>query len=108
MAPASGVRGKSGEDFEGGAKVVGAGEVVDEVGLPFSFLPGESLERHIVHLKKKNVLRLFQVIMNTLRVSETLSHLTVHLRCRQSSATTWFITMMMAVRSRCTLWMRSF
>lgn len=33
MAPTSGERAESEEDFEGEGKVVGAGEVVDEVGL---------------------------------------------------------------------------
>lgn len=56
----------------------------------------------------KLLLHLFQVIMNTLRVSETLSHLTVLLKSPQSSVPTWFITTMTAARSRCTLWMKSF
>lgn len=56
----------------------------------------------------KLLFHLFQVIMNTPRVSETLSRLTVLFRSPQNSVPTWFITMMTAARSRCTLWMKNF
>lgn len=49
MAPASGARGTSEEVFEGGGKGAGAGEVADEVGLPFLF--PEKLSMDVEFLK---------------------------------------------------------
>lgn len=50
----------------------------------------------------------FQAVTNTLRASGTLSRLTARFRAPQSLAPTWFTTTMMATRSRCTQWMKSF